>query len=65
MKLLSHSMGLGLPSPHLDMPGLGQGFHSRPWTAFGMRIYEKSVSFVRPNTKFSAKLAIIWENEQF
>jgi hypothetical protein len=25
-----------------------------------MRIYEKSVSFVRPNPKFGAKLAIIW-----
>jgi len=34
-----------------------------------MRIYEKSVSFVRPNPKFEAKLAIIWEmsifNENF
>jgi hypothetical protein len=39
------------------------GFHSRPRTAFGVRIYEKSVSFVRPNPKFGAKLAIIWENE--
>jgi hypothetical protein len=29
-------------------------FHSRPWTAFGMRIYEKSVSFVRHNPKFGA-----------
>jgi len=28
-----------------------------------MRIYEKSVSFVRPNLKFEAKLAITWENE--
>jgi hypothetical protein len=44
------------------MPGLGQGFHSHPWTAFGMRIYEKSVSFVRPNPKFGAKF---WENEHF
>jgi hypothetical protein len=25
----------------------GSRFNSRPWTAFGMRIYEKSVSFVR------------------
>ena len=47
------------------MPGLGQGLHSRPWTAFEMRIYEKSVSFVRPNLKFGAKLATIWENEPF
>ena len=47
------------------MPGLGQGFHSRPWTAFGMRIYEKSVGFIWPNPKFGAKLAIIWENEHF
>jgi hypothetical protein len=47
------------------MPGLGQGLHSRPWAAFGMRIYEKSVSFVRPNPKFGAKLAIILENEHF
>jgi hypothetical protein len=45
------------------MPGLGQGFHSRPWTAFGMRNYEKNVSFVRPNPKFEALLAIIWGNE--
>jgi hypothetical protein len=28
-----------------------------------MRIYEKSVSFVRANPKFGAKLAIIWKNE--
>jgi hypothetical protein len=47
------------------MIGLGQGLHSRPGTAFGMRIYEKSASFVRPNPKFAAKLAIIWENEHF
>ncbi len=43
----------------------GSRFHSRPQTAFGMRIYEKSVSFVRPNPKFGAKLAITWENEHF
>jgi len=43
----------------------GPRFHSRSMTAFGMHIYEKSVSFVRPNPKFGAKLAIIWENEQF
>jgi hypothetical protein len=30
-----------------------------------MCIYEKSVSFVRPNPEFGAKLAIIWENEHF
>jgi hypothetical protein len=30
-----------------------------------MRIYEKSVSSVRPNLKFGAKMAIIWENEHF
>ena len=30
-----------------------------------MRIYEKSVCFVRPNPKFEAKLTIIWENEHF
>ncbi len=41
----------------------GSRFHSRPWTAFGMRIYEKSVGFVRPNPKFGAKLAIIWESK--
>jgi hypothetical protein len=57
--------GLGFPSPHLYMPGLGQGFHSRSWTAFGMRIYGKSVSFVRANPKFGAKLAIIWVSEHF
>jgi hypothetical protein len=33
-----------------------------PWTAFGMRIYEKSVSLERPNPKFGANLAIIWGN---
>ena len=41
----------------------GSRFYSRPRTAFGMRIYEKSVNFVRPNPKFEAKLAITWENE--
>jgi len=30
-----------------------------------MRIYEKSVSFVRPETKSGAKSAIICENEHF
>jgi hypothetical protein len=30
-----------------------------------MRIYEKIVSFVRPNPKFGAKLAIVWQNEHF
>jgi len=30
-----------------------------------MRVYEKSVSFVRPNPKFGAKLAIILGNEHF
>jgi hypothetical protein len=39
--------------------------HSRPWTAVGMRIYDKSVSFVRPNPKIGAKFAIIWQNEHF
>jgi hypothetical protein len=47
------------------MPGLGQGLHYRPWTAFGMRIYEKSVSFVRLNPKFGAKLTVIWKNKHF
>jgi len=28
-----------------------------------MRIYDKSVSFVRPDPTFEAKLAITWENE--
>ena len=37
----------------------GSRLHSRPWTAFGMRNYEKSVSFVRPSPIFGAKLAII------
>jgi hypothetical protein len=32
-----------------------QGCILLSWTAFGMRIYEKSVSFVRPNPKFGAK----------
>jgi hypothetical protein len=30
-----------------------------------MRIFDKSVSFVKPNPKLGAKLAIIWENEPF
>jgi hypothetical protein len=30
-----------------------------------MRICEKIVSLVRPNPKFAAKLATIWENEHF
>jgi hypothetical protein len=50
------------------LPASGR-FHSRPRTAFGMCIYEKSLSFVRPNPKFGARLAIIWEmsifNEDF
>jgi hypothetical protein len=54
----------------MPMIGLGQGlrgsgFHSRPWTGFRMFIYMKSVSFVRANPKFGAKLAIIWQNEHF
>jgi hypothetical protein len=43
----------------------GSRFHSRPWTALGMHIYEKSVSFDRLNPKIGAKLAIIWKNEYF
>jgi len=43
----------------------GSKFHSRLRTAFGMHIYEKSVSFLRRNPKFGAKLAITWENEPF
>jgi hypothetical protein len=65
MKLLITFYGIGFPPPHLDMPGLGQGFHFHPWTAFGMRIYDKSVSFVRPNPKFEAKLTTIWKNKPF
>ena len=41
----------------------GSMFYSYPRTAFGMCIYEKIVSFVSPNPKFEAKLAITWENE--
>jgi hypothetical protein len=41
-----------------DGTGTGSRFNSCPRTAFRMRIYEKSVSFVRPNLKFEAKLAI-------
>jgi len=43
----------------------GSRFHSWPRTAFGMRIYEKSGSFVRPNPKSGDNLAIAWENENF
>jgi hypothetical protein len=41
---------------------MGSRLPFRRWAAFGMRIYDKSVSFVRPNPKFGA-LAIIGENE--
>jgi hypothetical protein len=41
----------------------GSRLYSRAWTAFGKRIYDKSVSLVRPIPKFGAKLAILWENE--
>jgi len=46
------------------MIGLGQGFrgsrfHPRLRTAFGMRICEKSVRFVRPLPKFGAKLQLL------
>ena len=41
----------------------GSRFHSCPQAAFGMRIYEKSVSFVRPNPRFGTKLTITWGNE--
>jgi hypothetical protein len=47
------------------MPSLGQSFHSPPWAVIGMGIYEKFVSFVRPNLKIGAKLEIIWGNEHF
>ena len=45
--------------------GGGSRFRSHPRIAFVMRIYEKSVSFVRPNPRFEAKLAIILENQDF
>ena len=35
---------------------MGSEFHSHPGAAFGMRIYEKRVSFVRHNPKFGAKI---------
>jgi len=41
------------------MIGLGQGFHYRPWTAFGMRIYEQSVNFVGPNPKLGAVSTVV------
>ena len=44
---------------------MGSRFHSHPRTVFETRIYEKSVSFVRPNPRFEATLAIILENECF
>jgi hypothetical protein len=43
----------------------GSRFYSRPWTGFGMRLYEKNISSVRPNPKFRAKLAIIWKMSTF
>ncbi len=43
----------------------GSRVHSGLPTAFQMRIYDKSVSFVRPDPKFRAKLVIILGNEHF
>ena len=47
----------------------GQGFHSRFWTAFGIRNFEKSVSFVKSNSEFAAKLEVFGKmsifNEDF
>jgi len=40
-----------------------QGSILVPGLHLGMRIYEKSVSFVSANPKFEAKLVITWENE--
>jgi hypothetical protein len=37
---------------------MGSKFHFRPWAAFGMRICEKSVSFVWPNPSFGAQLEL-------
>ena len=48
----------------------GSRFHSRPWTAFGIRIYEKNVSFsssliqnLEPNGQLFGKMSIF--NEDF
>jgi len=43
----------------------GSRFPPCPRTAFEMRIYEKSINFVRSDQKFGAKLAITWQNENF
>jgi hypothetical protein len=40
-----------------------QGSILVPGLHLGFAIYEKSVSFVSPNPKLEAKLAITWENE--
>jgi hypothetical protein len=49
--------------------GTGPRFHSRPWTANGMRIYKKSVNLVRSNKKFETKMAFMGKmsnlNENF
>jgi len=53
-----------MPSKDVSVQGFKgsrvQGSILVPGLHIGMRIYEKSVSFVRPNPKFGAKLAIIW-----
>ena len=50
----------------VDVHGFkGSRFHSRPRTAFGMCIYEKSVIFVMPKPKIVHKLTITWENKHF
>ncbi len=47
----------------------GSRFHSHPWTAFGMRIYEKSVNFVRPNPNLKPNCQLLGKmnicNEDF
>jgi len=50
------------------MPGLGQGVHSRPWTAFEMRIYENAsatsglIQNLELNWQLFGKMSIIEED---
>jgi len=43
----------------------GSRFHSRPRPAFGMPIYEKRISFVRPNPKFGATRQLLGKMNVF
>ena len=64
MKLISHSMGLAFHHYILTCQVRARGC-ILPLDCILDACYEKRVSFVRPNPKFGAKLAIIRKNEPF